>query len=203
MWNTIIGIVIALSGWMIVDAIMAVLYNPASVGTTWSSLITSGGVAYCLPQAGALPTDTLNQTQLSGISANGGVINPSGKSVGLCSSSNSACGPQFLQAMGFNSTQANVMSCIAATESSGIAATPPYNTTHPGSNSTACGTFQITKTTWNAAASGACSSFSNCQNATCNMQVARTLVSKSGYSSWTCAGCNNLAATCIQQYGGN
>ncbi len=49
--NTIVGIVIALAGWMIVDAMMVVLYN-GSLGS-WSSLITSGGQNFCLPQTGA------------------------------------------------------------------------------------------------------------------------------------------------------
>ncbi len=56
--NTIVGIVIALAGWMIVNALMVVLYNPnASSGGTrlaaWSQLITSGGAGFCLEQAGA------------------------------------------------------------------------------------------------------------------------------------------------------
>ncbi|MSU74425.1 hypothetical protein EXS57_01450 [Candidatus Kaiserbacteria bacterium] len=56
--HTITGIVIALAGWMIVDAIMAVLYNSgARSGTTvlgtWSTLITSGNLPACLVQRGA------------------------------------------------------------------------------------------------------------------------------------------------------
>lgn len=55
--NTIVGIVIALAGWMIVDAIMVALYNPDTpipggrLGA-WSDLITSDGVA-CLKQEGS------------------------------------------------------------------------------------------------------------------------------------------------------
>ncbi|MDO8623861.1 MAG: hypothetical protein Q7R54_00695 [bacterium] len=51
--NTVIGVVIALAAWLIVDAIMAVLYNPETpiaggkLGA-WSSLITSGGLPACL-----------------------------------------------------------------------------------------------------------------------------------------------------------
>ena len=65
--NTIVGIVISLCGWMIVDAIMAALYNPsASSGTTvlgtWSQLITSGTGPVCLPQQGSTPGAGLNQT---------------------------------------------------------------------------------------------------------------------------------------------
>jgi len=46
--HTIVGIVIALAGWLIVDAIMAALYHPTdssgnSVWGTWSSLITGSG----------------------------------------------------------------------------------------------------------------------------------------------------------------
>lgn len=59
--NTVVGIVLALAGWMIVDAIMAVLYNRnASVpGTstvlgTWSQLITSGGELPCLDVRGSV-----------------------------------------------------------------------------------------------------------------------------------------------------
>ena len=47
--RTIVGIVIALSSWMIVDAVMAVLYNPTDAGATWSSLITTNGADICIP----------------------------------------------------------------------------------------------------------------------------------------------------------
>lgn len=46
--NTIVGIVISLAGWMIVAAIMAVLYNPTSVGKTWWEIIGSGGINPCI-----------------------------------------------------------------------------------------------------------------------------------------------------------
>ncbi len=196
--NTILGIVIALAAWLIVDAVMAVLYNPAAAGGTWYSLVSSGGAPFCLPQAGSVSQPTAP----SGVSVSGSTVTPSGGTLAQCSSGNTACSPAALQAAGFTATQANVMSCIAVTESSGIPSTPPYNTTHPGSNSTACGTFQITQTTWNKYATGACSNFfSSCQNAACNAQVAQTLVSQNGYKDWTCANCNSKAASCIQQYG--
>jgi hypothetical protein len=53
--NTVVGIVIALAAWMIVDAVMAVLYKPASGSAwgTWSSLIT-GSDKLCIPLAGTL-----------------------------------------------------------------------------------------------------------------------------------------------------
>lgn len=52
--NTVVGIVIALAGWLIVDALMAVLYNPSAAGGTWYSLVTSGGIAPCIPLRGSL-----------------------------------------------------------------------------------------------------------------------------------------------------
>lgn len=58
--NTIVGIVIALAAWMIVAAIMAVLYSPSGVGKTWLNLVIgSRGVDACLPQRGALPGEAL------------------------------------------------------------------------------------------------------------------------------------------------
>ncbi|MDP2655673.1 MAG: pilin [bacterium] len=58
--NTIVGIVIALAGWMIVAAIMAALYNPdtpiagGKLGV-WSNLITSGGLGPCIDLKGSVP----------------------------------------------------------------------------------------------------------------------------------------------------
>ena len=55
--NTVVGIVIALAGWLIVDAIMVALYNPdtpiagGKLGV-WSQLVTSGGAPLCIPSRG-------------------------------------------------------------------------------------------------------------------------------------------------------
>jgi len=72
--NTIVGIIIALGAWMIVDAIMVVLYNPeAKEGKTeleaWTDIITSGGEDFCLIREGAMKK--LNQGLISGSSATG------------------------------------------------------------------------------------------------------------------------------------
>lgn len=52
--NTIVGIIISLSAWMIVGAIMAALYHPESTGWgTWQELMVGGGSAGdCLVQPG-------------------------------------------------------------------------------------------------------------------------------------------------------
>src|SRR5512146_1646554 len=57
--NTIVGIILALASWLIVDAVMAVLYNSGaqSGGTTlgtWSSLVTTSGGDICIKLAAGL-----------------------------------------------------------------------------------------------------------------------------------------------------
>jgi hypothetical protein len=52
--NTVVGIVIALAGWLIVDALMAVLYNPQAVGKTWSTLVAGNSSDLCIKLAGSL-----------------------------------------------------------------------------------------------------------------------------------------------------
>ena len=69
--NTVVGIVIALAGWMIVDAVMAVLYNPKDAGSTWTNLITTGGSDFCI-----LLKASLNQAQQTGVPTVG--ITPGG-----------------------------------------------------------------------------------------------------------------------------
>jgi hypothetical protein len=141
--NTVVGIVISLSGWLIVDAIMAVLYNPKTVGQTWSSLITSGGVAECLPQKGAQPGDSLNQAT-TGVSATGALSSPPSGKAGT------ACDPALVLAAApaLTATQANILACIAQPESQcGTAQDPPnfaWNTGTPSKKaSTAAGPFQV------------------------------------------------------------
>jgi len=178
-----------------------VLYNPSAIGATWSSLITSGGIDPCLKQASSLVN--LNQTNLSvsGVSANGNTVYISGKSGALCSDANTACNPASLQSAGFSPAQANAMSCIAMTESSG-------NPNTPSSSTGACGTFQITQGNWNTAKlhQPPCSSSTSCNDPSCNMQTAfllsqqRVAKGQSAYSDWTCANCNSKAQSCVNQY---
>lgn len=120
--NTVIGIVVALAGWMIVDAIMAVLYNPGvNAGRTWSQLITSGGIDPCLPQRGALPGAGLNQAPISGVNVTGVGAN-GGRYLSLPTNGN--CTPSsLLQATAgtpyaLSQSEANTLACIAIPESS-------------------------------------------------------------------------------------
>lgn len=165
-------------------------------------------VSACEAQGGTASVNTSNPLQHTvGCSGSGlGVGSGSTGSVGnlqQCPPGNVFCSVDALQRAGFTEEQASIMSCIAITESSGNPFIGPYNERpeNAGSNSSACGLFQVVRTTWNSAASGACSDFSKCTDAACNAQVARTLVSRNGYNDWTCAGCNAKAAGCVAQFG--
>jgi hypothetical protein len=149
--HTVVGIVIALAGWMIVDALMAVLYNPgASTGTStlgaWANIVTGGDT--CLSQAGL--SGGLNQVATStGNGAGNGALNPppSGKA-------GTACDPAAVQAGAaaggkntLTNTQANILACIAKPESAcGSNLNPPnynWNSAKSSPGSTAAGAFQV------------------------------------------------------------
>src|SRR3989338_5721847 len=81
--HTVVGIVIALAGWIIIDALMAVLYHPTDpglAGKTWSQLITSGGLDECLIQEALLKNMNQSTTSpsITGISAGGIITTSSG-----------------------------------------------------------------------------------------------------------------------------
>lgn len=244
MTNVLIGYVIVLSAWLVIDYGMKAMVDQGTFGVwnevqcvdqptaRWSNpeaalaevagwasagvtgtmqatcdIVPGPGLVYdCSAQIAECNNITGGATvnaagnMVTCAPAQGGTVDATG--LGQCSPSNSACSVSALQAAGLDSREANIMSCIAMTESSGIASTPPYNIAHPGSSSSACGTFQVVRTTWEGTATGACSDFSNCQTASCNLQVAVTLVNESGYSSWTCPGCNAKADRCVSVYGG-
>ena len=125
--NTVVGIVIALAGWLIVDAIMAVLYNAnasdrsGSVLGTWSNLITSGGITPCIRIAGSLRQADLvpgvPPTDVTGVSATGDLAAPPAGREGT------SCDPSRVQAAALtggytlSNMQANIFACIAAPES--------------------------------------------------------------------------------------
>lgn len=210
--NTIIGIVVALAGWLIVDAVMAALYHPDATTnwtTTWSQLITSNSSIPCIDQAG-VGTGLSQAATTPSVSAvtPGGTTAVSGKPTAQCSSSNTACSPAALQSAGFTGTQPSVMSCIAVTESSG-------NPAGPNSKTDACGTFQITQGNWNTASlhQSPCSTATSCNDAACNLQTAYLLsqqnvaAGKSPYQPWTGKNpdgtyWNPNAVACVQQYNG-
>lgn len=139
--NTVVGIVIALCGWLIVDAVMSVLYV-GNLGA-WSQIINWNGDA-CLIQEGSLYKLTPASPGVTGSTANG--ILTTG---GTLSPGTGACDASVVQQAattgGYNLTisQANVLACIAKPESTCGANT---NVAHQkdGTPTTATGAFQIT-----------------------------------------------------------
>jgi hypothetical protein len=134
--NTIVGIVIALAGWLIVDAVMAVLYNPSAAGGTWSSIVSSGGLDYCLIQAASL--QTLNQAPITGISAYGS-YSPGGSCTAPVAG---PCTTQNLQNSCFGST-ANQAAIVCNRESSGNSANLSRSDVTADGYSYSIGLFQI------------------------------------------------------------
>ncbi len=201
--NAFIGLIIILLAFLLVDTIMRQLvkgqgeikgYGP------WNEVVCSKQVESTIEE-GFFKGDNKfipgkMMSSYTGPAYTGGPLPQ-------CDPGNGSCNVNTLRAAGFNQQQANIMSCIAMTESSGRPETPPYNVTHPNHKpvSTACGLFQITKSTWETVATGDCKNFSQCTNARCNTQNAVKLVRSNGYTPWTCAGCNNKAAFCVKQYG--
>lgn len=155
--NVVVGIVVALAAWMIVDAVMAVFYNSvtpvangngsnAGVLKTWSNIINWGnGDNLCLIQAGSL--ETLNQAQVTGISANGTVT----ASTAFSTSSGNPCNPAtIMAATSATQTQANLLACVAQGESTCGTLRAPANLNYSwnkdagkGSASTAAGAYQV------------------------------------------------------------
>ena len=195
--NALIGFAILLSAWLIVDTLMKITkFGEGSALGPWNTINVNACKA---PARTTIPGPT------PGTPTTPNPGNPYTGKVSQCPPSNPYCSVDALTRAGFTASQANVMSCIAMTESSGNPDTPPHNQTHPGSNSTACGLFQVVRTTWNNTRSrvnGSQDFYAFCRNASCNTAITLQLVKQRGYGDWTCPGCNNKAQACVDKYGG-
>jgi hypothetical protein len=126
-----------------------------------------------------------------------------------CAPENPACSVDVLLSYGYEQAEADAMSCIAVTESSGNPYTKPSVTG-------ACGLFQITRGNWSNPKyhEGPCSAATSCNDPFCNAQAAQLMFNEQGYQPWTgiCdnpSGCgvvqyqqawNPNARTCVQKY---
>ena len=189
--NIVVGIIIMLLAWTVVDTILKVL-----TGGTWGPWNTVTCIDNPTPQ-------TINTGAVgTGGTGNGTFVTGGGTGSGAqCATGNTACSVDALKAAGMTDAQANAMSCIAMTESSG----------NPGSVNTsggACGTFQLLPSNWRNPRlhSGSCSSGTSCTDAACNAQAAKGLMDgraasgRSVYGDWTCNGCNAKAQACVARY---
>lgn len=187
--NVVVGLVIVLGAWLFVDFIMKALTgeNGAAGFGPWNSILSdTADVSPCIHATVATPltgfggvaTGVIDGSQATG----GGQLPLIGQARGLCSDRNSACNVSTLQSIGLTDKQAQAMSCIAMTESSG-------NPNTPKSSTGACGTFQITTRpgNWSKPAyhQGSCTTATSCNDATCNMQTAVLMYKDQGYQPWT------------------
>lgn len=203
--NAVVGIVVILCSWIIVDFVMKTIYEPNSVFDgqvfgPWNSILAPEEDSYCIipttPQAITSGTVGILLGNPTGGTSS---AYPVGQAGALCPEGNPGCSVQSLVNRGLSQNQAQALSCIAMTESSG-------NANAINTSSRACGIFQITnqtsKSNWqNPANHGSgCSVNTPCTNASCNAQTAVIMFQKSGYTPWTCRGCNNKAAACVAKY---
>ncbi len=199
--NSLIGIIIALVAWVALDTGLKILLNGQfgpwnDIQCVSNPLFTGGGPGGSSAQPGGGSTPNNPYTGVTG----GGV---------QCDAANTACSVQALKDLGFTDQQANVMSCIAMTESTGNP-----NISNP--NGGACGTFQLLPWHWNnnqtirnlVGSNGQACDLSNCTNVSCNALGAQVLMNsrissgQSPYADWTCPNCNAKAQGCINQFGG-
>lgn len=183
-WSIVIGFLIMLSGWLVVDTILKVLTG-GRIGP-WNQVECVNNPSFA--ESPHVATSPGEQARAAGTIPRGSGVQ--------CDPANTACSPAALQAMGFTQAQSNVMSCIAMTESGGNP-----NARNPAPNSTACGTFQVVRDSWRG--SGSCAGHSSCTDATCNAQAALALMQASrgsAYRDWTCRNCNSRAQGCIDRY---
>lgn len=231
LWHTILGIVIALAAWMIVDALMAVLYTGsagASAWGTWSSLVTGGGDT-CLQQAGAAPGAGLNEVTGITASSTGNIL----------SFGSGPCDANVLlgDMSSLSVAQANTFACLAKPESSCGATLQNYSWNVPnaqGYASTAYGPFQVTLSTnhscyenqacYTAAgvagplncqngfgpkgftAGGNATVLANCEaaaaNVACSLSAAVCLLQQQGWTAWTADPRSQAQQSCINEYSG-
>ncbi|MDB5244787.1 MAG: hypothetical protein JWN18_657 [Parcubacteria group bacterium] len=143
--NTIIGLVVAFAGYLIVAAVMAVLYKPADdSGWTnkWSDIIRGNVGEECIKQAGTDKNAQLNQaTPYGGVATSAGTTPP-------LSTGTDACNPAILKEAvpSLITQQMNTFACLAGPESSCGAKMQNDKWNIPnqdGRASTAYGAFQI------------------------------------------------------------
>ncbi len=227
--SAIIGFIVALGAYLIVDTILhSILDSSQYPQDSWFQIqctgagVTNGTIGQLLSSVLGNSQPTLNVTASVPACAAGSAWDPNagacfsaatqsytnpvsynvyGGTNAQCASDNAACSVSALESVGYTPAEANVMSCIAVTESSG-------NPNTPNSSTGACGTFQVLQSNWAKSSlhSGSCSTVSSCNDPDCNAQAAyqlsqgRVADGQSPYADWTCPGCNAKASSCVQTY---
>lgn len=154
--------------------------------------------AWCQGSGGA--DDYLEPQAVGGASTGGS------RGYAQCMAGNTNCDVTTLVSLGLSERDANIMSCIAITESSGVS--------NKCSGTGPCGTFQISKTNWRQYAPTGCSAadfggniIAAQNNASCNARTMVIMVDALGYQPWTGnmpgeGPWNPYAQTCVRNYSG-
>lgn len=153
MLNAVIGLMIVLCAWLIVDSVMKVLYNPAATGPDgvqfgpWNSILGSNGNDFCIiaKEPAALPgiNGASNAAGLGTPDAPGGVANNGPLRTGGVNACNAATIQSAAAAEGvtISNNTANTEACLAKFESSCGAVNLNYKWNQ---GSSAAGAFQVT-----------------------------------------------------------
>lgn len=208
--NAVIGFIIVLSAWIVVDFAMKILYSGGGKFGPWNKILVVSDPEKCIqPQKmtgiTGLPgllqgvVNTVTGTSGAGGGGGGGSYGV-GVTRGLCADTNTACSVSVMKSEGLNNAQAQAMSCIAVTESGG-------NPNIGGSGTGAQGLFQITGENWRRPEihKPPCSVSSSRDDATCNRQAAVLMFKISGYQPWTGKNPNGQhwnpnAVACVDKY---
>ena len=227
--NAVIGLLIVLCSWLIVDSIMKVVYNPNSFFGPWNSILGPTVGSDCLV-ARALPNGL--PALFSAANATGGpAINAQSPVAPATAPASGSCSATALQSDWQSPQVAATLACIINNESR---CQNVLNKTIPGQNpSSAGGRYQVLATTGPKGQSvlgtlPACAAIDggvNCDlyfhngsgdgspqaqacnqaqlDPTCNTQVAQYLYKSGGYSAWLGAGdVGGKNQACVNTYSG-
>lgn len=150
LWNTVVGVFLVLSAWLIMDFAMKILYNPeATFGGKaigpWNEVLVGGDA--CIRQGetgplfGSIPFSPDGGPQVdSGVGAGGtgaGTSVPTPATRGVCT-------PAGLQKAGWPTNLANKMSCVTKYENASCNASAPSGTDiGADGRSVSIGLFQV------------------------------------------------------------
>lgn len=144
--NVVVGMIILLTAWLVVDFIMKVLYDETNYGP-WNSILAGDGGGTCIIQR----SPTRIPGFLGGVigGATGGTTGPQVLSRGGSKACNASTVQAAATAGGYRMTaqEANTLACVAKFESACGSALKNYNwngVKDPKNPSTAYGAFQVT-----------------------------------------------------------
>ena len=144
-FNAVIGFVIVLAAWLIVDFIMKIIYNGGANGFgPWNQILSSDG-SQCIEAHTLSPISGL--PGVVGAVVNGGGLSTGGSTV-LATGGTGSCNPSTVQqsaARGgyqISAQEANILACLARPESACGANTSGARTSS-GNSTSAAGPWQI------------------------------------------------------------